>query len=221
MFLSPICTYKIYIQHRDVTFSFIIAGKDTTAQMLSWFMYHICTFNLTEIVENIRKEIQTVFGTDDYDKLEMTYDNVNKCNYIECCLKESLRLYPSVPHLLRQAMKDIECPNGYIIRKGDEVVISTYCMGRMSWIWDEPNKFKPERFMDLKNQPDPSKYPAFNIAPRICLGKHVALLEGKIAVIKLLTKYKNITAVKNQDIYWQTSPTMQMSSGFKAHLKRE
>merc|ERR1719283_835308 len=92
---------------------------------------------------------------------------------------------------------------------------------RMAWVWEDPLEFKPKRFADPKKQPDPSKYPAFNIAPRICLGKHVALLEGKIAVIKLFTKYKNITAVEGQDIHWVSSPTMQMSSpGFKAVLNR-
>ena len=209
------------ICNRDITFSFIIAGKDTTAQMLSWFMYHLCTNNLTDIFDKIRSEIKTVFGTNDYSKLEFSYENVNKCHYIECCLKESLRLYPSVPHLVRETIKDIETPNGYTIRKGDEVIISTYAIGRMPWIWKEPLKFKPERFLDSKNQPDPSKYPAFNIAPRICLGKHVALLEGKIAVIKLFTKYKNIQAVKGQNIEWLASPTMQMQTGFKAHLRKQ
>ena len=91
----------------------------------------------------------------------------------------------------------------------------------MPWIWKEPLKFKPERFLDTKNQPDPSVYPAFNIAPRICLGKHVALLEGKIAVIKLFTKYKNIQAVKGYEPGWCPSPTNQMKVGFKAHVRKE
>eukprot|EP01084_Bolivina_argentea_P138606 243977_1 len=204
---------------RDITFSFIIAGKDTTAQMLSWFMYHIFTNNLVEIEGKIREEINNIFGSDD-NELKMTYDNVHKCKYIECCLKETLRLYPSVPHLNRTPIKDIETPNGYIIRKGDAIMISTYAMGRLPWIWKEPLKFKPERFMDMKNQPDPSKYPAFNIAPRLCLGKHVALMEGKIALIKLFTKYKNIVAVEGQNVQWVPSPTNQMNPGFKVYVKK-
>eukprot|EP01084_Bolivina_argentea_P138605 243975_1 len=203
---------------RDITINFIIAGKDTTAQTMSWFMYHILTNKLRDIENKIREEIKNVFGTSDYNKLKVTYENVNKCNYIECCLKECLRLYPSVPHIVRSALKDIKTHNGYTIRKGDDVYVAIYAMGRMDWIWDEPEKFKPERFMDNKNQPDPSKYPAFNIAPRICLGRHVALLEMKIAIIKIFTKYKSISAVPNQDIYWVSSPTNQMSSGFKAYL---
>eukprot|EP01084_Bolivina_argentea_P138608 243981_1 len=205
---------------RDITFSFIIAGKDTTAQMLSWFMYHIFTNNLVEIEGKIREEINNIFGSDD-NELKMTYDNVHKCKYIECCLKETLRLYPSVPHLNRTPIKDIETPNGYIIRKGDAIMISTYAMGRLPWIWKEPLKFKPERFMDMKNQPDPSKYPAFNIAPRLCLGKHVALMEGKIALIKLFTKYKNIVAVEGQNVQWVPSPTNQMNPGFKVYVKKK
>merc|ERR1712129_481474 len=142
-----------------------------------------------------------------------------QCKFIECCLKETLRLYPSVPHLVRTAKQDIELYNGSVIKKGEEIYICAYAMGRMEWIWPQPNEFMPQRFMDPKQQPDPSKYPAFNIAPRICLGKHVALMEAKIAIIKLLTRYKNIKAGPNQNIKWIPSPTMQMSKGFECYLE--
>ena len=127
-------------------------------------MYHLYTFKLKEIENKIRAEIKNVFGTDDPDQLEVTYENVQKCQYLECCLKESLRLYPPVPHLVRTPIKDIQTPNGYTIRKGDEVLVSSYAMARMAWVWEDPLEFKPERFMDPKNQPDPSKYPAFKLS---------------------------------------------------------
>ena len=133
--------------------------------MLSWFMYHLFTFNLREIEGKIREEIKSVFGTDDPDELELSYEKIQKCQYLECCLKESLRLYPPVPHLVRTAIKDIQTPNGYTIRKGDEVLVSTYAMARLPWVWEDPLEFKPERFADSKNQPDPSKYPAFKFSP--------------------------------------------------------
>ena len=120
---------------------------------------------------------------------------------------------------MRTAITDIETHNGYTIRKGDEVLVAAYAMGRQPWIWDAPMQFRPERFMG--KQPDPSKYPAFNISPRLCLGKHVALMEGKIAVIKLLCKYKRIEAVEGQNVARQPSMTLQMKNGFKVRLVKK
>ena len=184
-------------------------------------MYLIFGDKLEGVEQKIRDEIKRVFGTKAYedDTVQVTFKGVAECKYIECCLKETLRLYPSVPHLVRTALKHIKTWNGYTIKKGEEVFVSAYAMGRMPWIWEDPNEFRPERFADSKNQPDPCKYPAFNIAPRICLGKHVALMEAKIAIIKLFCKYKNIKAVEGQDIKWIPSPTMQMSKGFECILE--
>eukprot|EP01084_Bolivina_argentea_P276886 472552_1 len=199
---------------RDIAFNFIVAGKDTTAQMLSWFMYLMFSDafgDLKQIEMNIRGEIKNVFGRKQYEEntFDLTFKKVAKCNYIEWCLLETLRIYPSVPHLVRTALKDIKTYNGHTIKKGDEVYACPYAMGRMDWIWEEPLKFRPERFKGApKDQPDPSKYPVFNLAPRLCLGKAVALMEAKIAIIRLFSKYKNIRAVENQNIKWTPSPTM-------------
>eukprot|EP01083_Nonionella_stella_P192047 710257_1 len=209
---------------RDIAFNFIIAGKDTTAQALSWFMYILLGGkfgDLKHIEANIRDEIKKVFGCKQYEDntIKLTFKTVGQCKYIECCLKETLRLYPSVPHLVRTVVKDIRTHNGYTIKKGEEVYACAYAMGRLPWIWEDPLKFKPERFKgSAKDEPDPSKYPAFNIAPRLCVGKHVALMEAKIAIVQLFAKYKNIRAVENQNVQWVPSPTMQMSEGFKCYL---
>ena len=88
-------------------------------------------------------------------------------------------------------------------------------MGRMPWLWENPLTFDPTRFE--KETFTPSQYPAFNIPPRLCLGKHVALLEAKIAIIRLLSKYK-IVPIEGQDINYIFSVTNQMKDGFKVKL---
>ena len=148
----------------------------------------------------------------------MDYNVINKCSYLESAFLETLRLRPSVPHLVRYAKIDIVLPNGDIIRKGDGIVVPTFAMGRMPWIWKEPLKFNPDRFQDEKQKYTPSQYPAFNIPPRLCLGKHVALLEAKIAIIRIFQKYE-LEPVEDQEVTYEFSVTNQMRNGFKVRLK--
>jgi len=204
---------------RDVTMNFIIAGRDTTSQMLSWFMFHIYNeLNVDErnlIINNIKKEIVDVFGCCDKN-IKLEYNKVNECKYIEACCKEILRLYPSVPHFSRELIKDFDIKINnkvYNLKKNDELFICTYSMGRMPWIWDNPNQFNPERFINKTY--DASKWPAFNINPRSCLGKNVALLEGKVALILFYSYFKSFKAVPGQTYQYIPAATHQFKQGFK------
>jgi len=200
---------------RDVALNFIIAGRDTTAQLLSWFCYLVTQKENEWVQEKIVEEIgQHITG----DLTDIDYNAINKCQYLESAFLETLRLRPSVPHLVRYAKIDIELPNGDVIRKGDGIVVPTFAMGRMPWIWKDPLKFDPDRFQDEKQKYTPSQYPAFNIPPRLCLGKHVALLEAKIAVIRMFLKYE-LVPVPGQDVAYEFSVTNQMKNGFRVKLK--
>jgi len=224
---------------RDIAMNFIIAGKDTTAQLLSWFTYAITTYkNGNDVVTNILNEFDNINKDqehntdnnnnnnnnnnnhpDDNNNINSDYATISKLNYLQNCLLETLRLYPSVPHLARFIKSDIHIQindkEEVFLHKGDGIVIPLYAMGRMPWIWDNPLEFNPLRFESKKFTP--SEYPAFNIPPRLCLGKHVSLLEAKIAIIKLLKKY-TIVKLENQNMEWPVSPTNLMKNGLKVKL---
>eukprot|EP00486_Rosalina_sp_Unknown_P005666 CAMPEP_0201569502 /NCGR_PEP_ID=MMETSP0190_2-20130828/11206_1 /ASSEMBLY_ACC=CAM_ASM_000263 /TAXON_ID=37353 /ORGANISM="Rosalina sp." /LENGTH=483 /DNA_ID=CAMNT_0047991875 /DNA_START=26 /DNA_END=1474 /DNA_ORIENTATION=+ len=116
---------------RDVALNFIIAGRDTTAQLLSWFSYLLTQPENSKVEENIMNEINQYIG----DSVDLDYNVINNCQYLESSFLETLRLRPSVPHLVRYAKTDIPLPTGNVIRKGNGIVIPTYAMGRMPWIW--------------------------------------------------------------------------------------
>merc|ERR1712013_298084 len=202
---------------RDVALNFIIAGRDTTAQLLSWFTYLVLQKENAAVLAKVYAEIDALFGADGTANLD--YSTVNSCSYLECCFLETLRLRPSVPHLVRYAKVDIALPGkeGHIIRKGDRIFVPTYAMGRMAWLWKEPLVFRPERFADDKQKFSPAQYPAFNIPPRLCLGKHVALLEAKVAIVKLFSQY-TLEEVPGQEVTYEFSVTNQRRNGFKGKM---
>ena len=157
---------------------------------------------------------------------------MKELKYLEASLLETLRLHPSVPHLARVALTDFDFGKitndyenyNYKIRKGDEIILSSYAMGRLPWVWgDDALVFKPQRFYNGETNKiieySPSKFPAFNLNPRYCLGKNMALLEAKIAVVSLFKKYKDITMVPNQNITYAIAATHHMKNGLKLVLK--
>lgn len=85
---------------RDITLSFIIAGKDTSANTLSWFFYMLCKHPLVQ--EKVAQEVRDAtdadgsFSIDEFpDKL--TEAALDKMQYLHAALTETLRLYPAVP----------------------------------------------------------------------------------------------------------------------------
>lgn len=85
---------------RDIILSFIIAGKDTTAGTLSWFVYMLCKH--PKIQENVAREIQNVTCAKDVTSVTefvqgLTEERLEKMHYLHATLTETLRLYPAVP----------------------------------------------------------------------------------------------------------------------------
>lgn len=93
---------------------------------------------------------------------------------MEMCIKESLRLYPSVPLVGRLASQDLTTPSGFVIPKGVEILVHIYDLHRNSDIYPDPEKFDPDRFLP-ENTADrhPFAYLPFSGGPRNCIGKEM------------------------------------------------
>ncbi|ETO24901.1 hypothetical protein RFI_12256 [Reticulomyxa filosa] len=201
---------------RDIAINFIIAGRDTTASLLTWTCYELSLY--PEIQDNILNELKSVVGiTNDKDlaKLEgLTFEHISKLTYLEAVLLEALRLHPSVPTMLRFAQEDIKMPGGEIIRKGDGIVIFSFALARLEKLWPNPLEFNPKRFLDCKEPHPAYYYPFFNVQPRLCLGKHVALMEAKIAIAKIIVKY-HLKLKQGQKFTPVFSATLQLKEGME------
>ncbi|KAJ3268957.1 Protein kinase alk2 [Terramyces sp. JEL0728] len=166
----------------DHVINFILAGRDTTAQALSWCLF--CLHQNPKVKEQVFKEIDESLG----DDLIPKYEQIKKMKYINAVFKETLRLYPSVPREGKSAINDDILPNGTKIPKGAIVSWLPYAMGRSSNIWESPEEFKPERWLSGKH-PTQYEFPSFNCGPRICLGKSLAEIQGVFALVSILRQF--------------------------------
>ncbi|KAI7857286.1 cytochrome P450 [Circinella umbellata] len=206
------------IELRDTILNFIIAGRDTTAQALSWGFYLL--MNHPRVEEKLLDEINQFFP-DDNKELNAAeyYDLIKKLPYAHA----TLRLYPSVPANGKIALADDILPDGTHVKKGELVQWVPYAMGRSTKIWGADAKaFIPERWISedgsLRRE-SAGRWPAFHAGPRICPGQNLATLEALIAMTSLLKRYK-FKLVPGQNITYETSLTCPMKEGMNVTVER-
>ena len=78
---------------------------------------------------------------------DVTSDDLAKMKYLECCVKEALRLYPSVPIIGRHLEQDAVI-DGQHVEKGTTLIVFVHLLHRNPTVWEQPEKFMPERFSD-------------------------------------------------------------------------
>nr|CAB3466835.1 unnamed protein product [Digitaria exilis] len=155
---------------RDIVLNFLIAGKDTTGNTLTWFFYMLCknpiVQNKVELEINESVQWAEKDSADDFTA-RLNEGAIEKMHYLHAAISETLRLYPAVPVDGKMADEDDILPNGYRVMKGDGVYYTIYAMGRMTYLWGEDAEdFKPERWLvnGVFQQESPYKFVSFNVS---------------------------------------------------------
>jgi len=170
---------------REELDTFIFEGHDTTAVSLCYTLMILA--NNPEIQEEIYQELISIVGDADAP----SYNDLGKLKFMERCIKESLRLYPSVPVIARITGEEIKTKTGYVIPKGSNATIYIYDMHRSPEIWANPEKFDPDRFLpDNMAKRHPFAYLPFSAGSRNCIGQKFAILELKAALSGILKNFK-------------------------------
>ncbi|BFG02549.1 cytochrome P450 4d1 [Drosophila madeirensis] len=171
---------------REEVDTFMFEGHDTTSSALVFFFYNIATH--PEAQAKCFEEISSVIGQD--KSTPVTYELLNKLHYVDLCIKETLRMYPSVPLLGRRVLEECEI-NGKLIPAGTNIGISPLYLGRREELFSEANSFKPERFdvVTSAEKLNPYAYIPFSAGPRNCIGQKFAMLEIKAIVANVLRHY--------------------------------
>lgn len=210
---------------RDIILNFMIAGKDSTANTISWFIYMLCMNSLVQ--EKIVQEVNELIAfTDNEMRIDsyvdqITEEKLEKMHYLHAALTETLRLHPGVPVDGRSALADDVLPDGYKVKKGDDIYYMAYAMGRMPYLWGEDaEEFRPERWLDINGvfQPQsPFKFVAFHAGPRICLGKDFAYRQMKIVSIALLRFFRFKLVDETRIVAYKTMFTLQIDGGLHVY----
>lgn len=147
------------------------------------------------MLEKLRKEVIEVLGEEE----NVTRGHIRTMLYLDCVLKEVLRLYPPVPANLRFATNTTIMPRGggsdgqspVLIRRGWGITYVPYLMHRRTELYGEDaNIFKPERWEDGKLRDIGWGWLPFNDGPRVCLGKDMALMEASIGIARIIQAFQ-------------------------------
>jgi len=136
-----------------------------------------------EIIDEIKK----------HRKDQLTQENLTKLTYTKAALYETLRLYPPTTALATQAIKDVMIGKRSVI-KGTTIIISMYAAHRDKALWERPDEFYPEHFINQAASKR-HKYAFFPFGGGLhnCIGKHFAELEMMVIIVTLLREFKIIT----------------------------
>uniref|UniRef100_A0A8D2JRQ1 Cytochrome P450 3A n=1 Tax=Sciurus vulgaris TaxID=55149 RepID=A0A8D2JRQ1_SCIVU len=162
---------------------FIFAGYETTSSALSFLMYELATN--PDVQTKLQQEIDKALP----NKAPATYDTLVQMEYVDMVVNEMLRLYPIAGRLERVCKKDVEI-NGVFIPKGTVVMVPSFILQRDPQYWPEPEAFRPERFSKKnKDNIDPYVYMPFGSGPRNCIGMRFALMNMKLALVKVMQNF--------------------------------
>ncbi|XP_023520088.1 cytochrome P450 71A1-like [Cucurbita pepo subsp. pepo] len=158
-------------------------GSDTSATALEWAMAELIRNPNT--LKKVQEEIRTIVGKK--PKIEM--NDISKMEYMKCVIKESLRLHPPIPLLVPRETSDVVDIEGYHVASGTSVFVNAWAIQRDPTIWERPNEFIPERFME-KNCADfkglDFEFIPFGSGRRKCPGLSFALASFECVLANLL-----------------------------------
>lgn len=170
-------------QLRDEVVAMFLAGYETVAAMLTFAIALLARH--PEHARAARCEILEVLG-----EREPGLADLPRLGVTLAVLQEALRLYPPVFFLPRQALADDEI-DGFSIPAGAIVAPVVYVIHRHPDLWEHPERFDPGRFTAPRaSGQHPLAWMPFGAGQRQCLGKDVALIEGRIILARILQRYE-------------------------------
>ena len=146
---------------RDQMMTMVVAGHDTTTALLAWVWAMLGQH--PDVMQRLVAEVDAVLGD-----APPTMDTLRQMVYLDQVIKETLRLYPPAHLGSRIADTDLDY-QGHAIPAGSRVIYSIFLTHRLPRLWDEPERFNPNRFADGWRPPKFTYLP-FGGGPRLCIG---------------------------------------------------
>ena len=168
---------------RDEVMVTLFGGYEATADALTW-TWHLLDEH-PAVDETMREELATVLGG-----RTPTFEDLMRLTYTSQVAQESMRLYPPFWFYNRTARGEDEI-NGYRIPAGAQMLIVPYATHRHPDYWKVPEAFHPERFEPAQVAGRPRHaYVPFGTGPRMCVGRHLAMMEMQLILAMVAQRYR-------------------------------
>ncbi|KAK4414305.1 cytochrome [Sesamum alatum] len=160
------------------------AGHETTAIAASWCLMTLAAY--PDWQTRARKEVIEICGTN-----IPTANMLRNMKVLTMVIQETLRLYPPVAYVVREALKDIHF-KGINIPKGINIQVPIPILHQHQELWgSDAHEFKPDRFANGTSGACkiPQAYMPFGVGSRTCVGQNFAMAELKVILSLILSKF--------------------------------
>ncbi|MGI8909501.1 MAG: cytochrome P450 [Rubrobacteraceae bacterium] len=199
-------------QIRDEAMTVFLAGHETTANALSW-TWHLLAGH-PEVESRLQEELREVLVG-----RPPTVEDLPRLRYTDMVVKESMRLYPPAWAFGREALADCEI-GGYHVPAGTQLIMSQWVMHRDSRYYNEPGKFRPERWGDGSTEGFPKyAYFPFGGGPRLCIGQSFAKMEAVLLLATIAQQFR-LRSAPGERISPQPSITLRPKNGMRMVLEK-
>ena len=148
-----------------------VAGTDTTSSTLEWAMAEL--LHNPEKLLKARVELLQTIGKDK----QVKESDITRLPFVQAVVKETFRLHPVVPFLIPHRVEEDRDIDGLTVPKNAQVLVNAWAIGRDPNIWENPNSFVPERFLELDMDVKGQNFELipFGAGRRICPGLPLAI----------------------------------------------
>jgi cytochrome P450 len=169
---------------RDEVLTIFTAGHETTASALTFCWFVLSHYPAWEA--KLHAELDAVLGG--RAPTEADLPNLSLTRRI---IEETMRLYPPAPGISTRVAKQADEIAGVKIPKGGMIAISSWVLHRHRSLWDEPERFDPDRFLPERSLSRPRfAYLPFGGGPRVCIGQLMAMTEATLILATLAQRYR-------------------------------
>jgi cytochrome P450 len=198
-------------QVKDEALTLLAAGHETVATALAWTWYLVSQH--PEVQSDMHGEIRGRL-----QGRSPTFEDLAALPLTRAVFEESMRLYPPVVGLGREALGPDEI-DGFPIRARSVIAMSQFITHRHPDFWEEPEKFKPERFLPGAGAGRHKfAYFPFGGGPRVCIGNTFALLEGTLVLATVLGRFR-VDPAPDQRVVPDATFTLRPKFGVKVVLR--
>ncbi|KHN82878.1 Cytochrome P450 4C1 [Toxocara canis] len=189
--------------------TFLVAGYDTVSSSIGFVLFLLG--QRQHLQDKVYEELNEIFGDSDR---AITVDDLKRMKYLEQCMKESIRMYPTVVMIGRRITEDTVVGD-YLIPAGVTVSISPFAVARDPEQWKNPEVYDPDRFSPENSAGrDPFSFLPFSAGPRNCLGQKFAIMEEKVALAFILRRYRVISMLSEEENRALPEVSLKPSRGF-------